>query len=57
MVLTEEFAADKTPLLSEDPLPPVADDEDAGEVEVEGVAAGVELEPLLASSFFLFFSA
>ena len=40
VVLTEEFAADTTPLLSEDPLPDATDDVEVEvEVEDDGLAA------------------
>ena len=67
VVLQGEFAADKAPLVSEDPLPPVGAGEVADGEEDEGAGPGVEpgaflagVEPVLALAFassFFFFSA
>ena len=62
MVLPGEFAADKVPLVSEDPLPPVGAGEAADVEEDEGAGPGVEpgalltgVEPVLALAASFFF--
>ena len=67
VVLPGEFAADKVPLVSEDPLPPVGAGEAADVEEDERAGPGVEpgallagVEPVLAfalAASFLFLSA